>query len=320
MPIPVVCPNGHHMSVPDRQAGKSYRCPLCWTHFPVPARGSTPPGEAVEKAKGPAPADGAPPPAPGRSPAAPAQPPAREAPAAGLPDAGASAGRKPVRIGLVLFALRWATLLLSALALLAQVTAIWITRFEYVSWRAATGANLDTPLIRTLQLLTERIGLLAPIFGLIGSALCLAGPAVARARRFLAAALLLDLANATFHYLILAEHVSSDPLLLHWLGGGSFLLSLGAWAFFLLYLQRLAVSLGAEEAAGEARGLLKKLPYLLLPPAGLGVVIWLEDDLSWAAVPLLCFLLPALLLILIALFWWQFTLIDDLRRLIAERN
>ena len=36
MPIPVECPNGHRMTLPDRQAGRRYRCPLCLAYLDVP--------------------------------------------------------------------------------------------------------------------------------------------------------------------------------------------------------------------------------------------------------------------------------------------
>jgi hypothetical protein len=38
MPVlPVTCPNGHHMTLPDPMPGKHYRCPMCGDQFEVPA-------------------------------------------------------------------------------------------------------------------------------------------------------------------------------------------------------------------------------------------------------------------------------------------
>ncbi len=54
MPIPVVCPSGHHMTLPDAQAGKRYRCPLCFGYIDVPAAAAAP-AALPETDAGPAP-------------------------------------------------------------------------------------------------------------------------------------------------------------------------------------------------------------------------------------------------------------------------
>src|SRR5436309_11543131 len=50
MTIPVVCPNGHRMSLPDFQAGKRFRCPLCYSYLEVPLPGNAPPPTPVNAA------------------------------------------------------------------------------------------------------------------------------------------------------------------------------------------------------------------------------------------------------------------------------
>src|SRR5262249_12584301 len=52
MPIAVVCPNGHHMTLPDKLAGKRHRCPLCYAYLDVPVPGpEAPPDEAADAEK-----------------------------------------------------------------------------------------------------------------------------------------------------------------------------------------------------------------------------------------------------------------------------
>lgn len=94
MAIHLVCPQGHHLKVPDYRGGSQGRCPVCQAPVTVPpprANAPVPPGEIHGNdilVEGEAPKQPAPPPA-APQPVAPQAPAARQSPAAPQPSAPA---------------------------------------------------------------------------------------------------------------------------------------------------------------------------------------------------------------------------------------
>src|SRR5947209_3486274 len=140
MPIPVVCPSGHHMTLPDKQAGKRYRCPLCFNYFVVPTVGSAPPGKPKGKGEPSLPAATRSPNAPVSPPPSPSKPTAAK-PAAEEPDTGPAGGLRLVNVGLALHYARLVILLLHVLLMLVALISL------VFSW----GTAQDSWLIEALE-------------------------------------------------------------------------------------------------------------------------------------------------------------------------
>jgi hypothetical protein len=151
------------MSLPDRQAGKRHRCPLCFTYIDVPFPG-TPPGPAPEGSI----------PKPVSRPGEPSRRDHGEA------DAAAAKNR-----------LRWLSRGLgfhyARLILLLVTLLVWIIMVPVLTFSSED--NWDPEILHAGVL-----GMLALESGcaVIGSILCLAAPGDAHARRFLLLSLVLD--------------------------------------------------------------------------------------------------------------------------------
>ncbi|HXG12128.1 MAG TPA: hypothetical protein VNK04_20405 [Gemmataceae bacterium] len=107
---------------------------------------------------------------------------------------------------------------------------------------------------------------LATALGIVGSVLCLGAPPEARARKFIAASIILDLVQVAVF--LASEFLAPAGLLTVQPGEAAIDLTplvqrtsylvpaLAAWAFFMVFLRRLALHLGEYPAADEARSLL----------------------------------------------------------------
>lgn len=240
MPIPIVCPNGHHMTLPDNQAGTNYRCPLCLTHFEVPglAKDAGAP-VALQSGSPPAIASAAPP------------------SAAKGDDERAEQKRRLGRVsrGLGLHYARLLVLLFSIFGLVLVALGTDIVPEGILSALALViGAALF---------------LLGPVLGLIGSVLCFWIPPESRARGLIVLMVLVDLVPYPLGYIFFIGPVPADMkiLVVYAVAG----LQVVSWMLFALFLRQLSRYLGQEGLAIDAARLLVIGLCLTVLP----VLLWL---------------------------------------------
>jgi hypothetical protein len=170
---------------------------------------------------------------------------------------------------------------------------------------------------------------LAPLFGLIGSVLCLKAPAEVRGRGLILWALVLDLAPFFLAYFALAGDLDAIERYLILVAGGAS--NLCGWACFIGFLHRLAEYLEQPYAAREAyRILIKGIFLWVLPPllgwALVGVYFLMLE--AWNSIMLSIYLplalgvavLDLVLFIVFILFLFQqLALISSLREVVWKR-
>jgi hypothetical protein len=263
MPIPVVCPNGHRMTLPDHLGGKRYRCPLCFMYIEVPAAGSVPPPETAKVPDG-----AAAPPKTNLLPVTPLEG------LHALPPGLQREEREGVRPrgemdriarGLSCHYARLVTLLVSLLGIyVVAVVGEFLPRDTF--WAAAV-------------VLSAGLFLLAPILGLVGSLFCLGVSAEGGAKHWLVLSLLFDLTTLPLGYFSGHFEGPGDDAAVAWLAG-VFLQTL-AWACASGFLRQLARQLHQHAAADAVlRDLFKGIALFLLPPVFFGGLYRLSYSLG----------------------------------------
>jgi hypothetical protein len=310
MSIPAVCPNGHRMSLPDYKAGSPYHCPICYTEFQVPL-----PNQPPQAPAGPANLMELRPPIRPDAGSTPAPPPARDEDSRtraqkGRPTEG------PVRLNRVGRGLgfHYARLVLFLLEILL---------FLVLGLLGVTPDSLPTRVLAmTLALVTFGIILLVPLLGLIGSILCLWVPPESAARRFIWTSLVIDLILLGLSVFGgIAEAAGIARLLWQ---GGSLVLAVLSWVFFMLFLIRLGWYFDEPVIAEDGRALLiKGIALAVLVPLGLvGILVML-----YALPPVGCLLVlltPVLLVVVLVVYikflFQQLALIGSLRQVIRSQE
>jgi hypothetical protein len=301
MSIPVTCPNGHRMNLPDQQGGKRYRCPLCFMFVDVPLPGTTSPPQEASANSSPQAAPPVPAPAPAPIAEAPAAPPANAAvlnvpltSSAPAPDLTAgpppTLGEKPapspqpefvwVDWGLGLHYFRLPVFLLSVLVGLALAVLK-----DFLDARFLTYAGF---------MVTLGSLLVAPLLGAVGSGLCLKFPRDAKVRPLLRGSLAFDLLAIVMGVLVIVGAFGKGGSVFAQIVGGAF--ELVAWMIFMVFMDQASRYLGQEVASFEALGLLKKGIVLTVVWGLIGAaVLALAADLGLlvyvVAVPLAVYLL-----------------------------
>ncbi len=292
MSIAVVCPQGHHWTVPDRHAGETVACPdcSCAVEVPFPAITILPEGYLPA----------------GENPADFPAPEPQEAPAG--PSCDRPSDLDLLGAGLTL---RYVGVLMILLGL--GITAALAAAVLY-TWGLVLKTSL--PSLVGVGVLILAIGALALDFA--GAGLGLAGPG--KLRSFLAGSALLDLAGLG---LLLGLAVAGDggDDWTAWPGlpaaGAAFL----AWVFFLLFLKTLAGLLGQNDRAGEAVHLLARGAGLAALLAAVAGAAWLLEMYFQPLFVVLYLLVPAGYLVVgvFQVLFRQARLIDALRRRVTRR-
>jgi hypothetical protein len=291
------------MSLPDFQAGKRFRCPLCYTYLEVPMPGSaplTPANAAIAVSPPPAKAE------------LQTGPPGQEQPP-GLPgakdqDAAVDTGRLDLADwGLACHYLRLVLLLLCILGFLCLL--IIPAFFELI---------LPDSLVLLMALLTWGMIFATPVLGLVGSLLCLGIPRAARACRYIAVAVVFDLLPLVLGYFVATDYFSEPEVLLASIAAPA--AQFVAWTFFMVFLRELARYLNRDIEAEEALRLLK-MWILLITFAALvtGITFRVADLIGYflvLVIPLALYFFYLLLKFLLD----QLGLIGTLRQVIRSRT
>jgi hypothetical protein len=310
MPIPVICPNGHHMTLPDFQAGKRFRCPLCFTYLEVPQAGTppSPPSPAASEAKTA--------PLPENTTAAAPTLPAKES--ASLTEETRLEEKNWRRVALGL-GFHYARLVVFLLGILG---------FFSIALAEPFLDDLVIPIV-LVMFLTVCFLLMAPTLGLIGSIFCLSVPKEAGARRLLVASLLFELGPFALTYFTFAGALQPAEEALGLKGRniaflGGLLFQLTSWFFFMLFLRQLALYLDQQVQADEVVQLLAKgFALLLIPPLIVLGSAWLMEVLVFLGCLLgpIMMALPFVVLVLYIMFLFQqLALIGALRQAICNRK
>jgi hypothetical protein len=269
MPIRVICPNGHHMSLPDSKAGQTHRCPLCFANIDVPTPGS------VQTPQKTAP----PPPRPDNKSLL--QPPL-PSPQIEQTHEERHAERNQTRLSWVDRGLGFHYARLVVVLLFDVILGVGFRFFAVIipSQSSVIPYGVVLPLM------------IAALLGLIGSILCLRAPPQSKARILILLALLLDLVVFPSTYFIYfnsntisfnADGIGLTPeqvVLAGIIVGEVF--QLISWICFVFYLRQLALHFHEEVAADEAIQILVwgigllVVPLLLFALGAFGLVsFWL---------------------------------------------
>jgi len=306
MPIAVVCPNGHRMTLPDKQAGKRYRCPLCFEYINVPLLDSAP----AETANNQTARISGPPP---ESPGLPVRPAAPVPPKPKVTEEEEDAGGQ---------ARRWAHVERGLGFLYARLVIVLVCFLLGLSRLILEGSILSK--VNQILVLTEAVGLLVagPVLGLIGSLFSLRVPRYTGARPYIVLSFLLDPVSLPFAYFYFVGQYTPQGELLVLLGGRA--AQAMSWVLYILFQRRLAVHFNEEIAADEAAQILV-WGVILVPAPWALVGAFL---LLFQVAPFLAFItgpgwmvLPFVLIVLYVKFLLrQLALLGTLRQVIRSKE